>query len=195
MRYITLLFLFLMACGPSVNGTVLSPDIHKTWYDAIDTFVDDWNAQEAHPANPPIGSFWHLPSIQGETCQRWIRETSIVQYESAQEWMDNRGTCPCMPPGEVAPTPCDERRGCVAGSFSVTGPAGPRSKRPYIFLSPGETADGHEITVRHEMAHILAGCIGWDGDIGHARQVLWNGQYGLVWRPNQSPDAWMDAPL
>lgn len=186
MRGLIFTLLLLVGCGPAVRGNILDPVKYPLWYDAIPSFVNDWNEYEASEENPDSGP-WYLPSIASEECQRWIAETQIVQYSSAQEWMDNRGTCPCMPAGETSPVPCNgrEHTSCIYASFEVTGPLGPNSKRPYIFLAPGESADGHMFSVRHEMAHILAGCVGWDGDIGHNHPILWDGGRGLVWRPNQ----------
>lgn len=50
-----------------------------------------------------------------------------------------------------------------------------------VYLSPGESADGHVITVRHEVAHVLSWCTGRGLDYAHAHRDVW-GPDGPVWR-------------
>lgn len=63
---------------------------------------------------------------------------------------------------------------CVTGSMVITG-----CDIVTIFLSPGEDASGHRITVRHEMAHALSGCTTGSLDSGHADRRVWD---GIVWQ-------------
>ena len=97
-----------------------------------------------------------------------------VRTMHPDEWMAH-GLCPCMRAGEELPQ-CAHLAGlCASGTVLIADGV------PYIYLSDRESADGHVITVRHEMAHVLTACTG--GSLySHADPRVW-GADGVVWAP------------
>lgn len=57
---------------------------------------------------------------------------------------------------------------------------------------PGESADGHAITVRHEVAHVLSWCTGRGLDYSHSHAAVWGPQGVVHVRPPRDP--WRAAP-
>jgi hypothetical protein len=147
----------LDACDVGVPGV---PTQREELHAAADALAMDW-AQDAT-----------LPPIDTPRCQDALEGVDIREA-TEREWIDELRLCPMMPDGCSAA--CGRGvTGCVAGVVYWMG------GRPRVFLSPGETADGHVIAVRHEVAHVLSWCTDRGLDYAHAHADVW-GADGIVW--------------
>jgi hypothetical protein len=81
-----------------------------------------------------------------------------------------------MPAGCSTQPECGGVRGCVTGTVAET------RNRWRVYLTPGESADGHVVTVRHEVAHILHACSVGSYDVRHTNALVWRGANSVVWR-------------
>lgn len=161
MRLLPILALALTACAPPWQGSPIEPDSPGwTWLAEVDDIARDWRADSA------------LPSIDTPRCAQQLAGLE-VRTATEQEWIDQLRLCPRMEHG--CSTRCGDVRVCATGT--VMWSSGP----PRIYLSPGESADGHGITVRHEVAHVLSWCVGRGIDYGHTHRDVW-GPQGVVWR-------------
>lgn len=149
-----------IAAASGCEDTRALPYDHP-WVLAADDLADDWAHEPA------------LPSIDGDQCMRWIRELRVVHAPSAQAFIDWTGLYPWM--GDEC---YQGRDSCATGSYLILG--GQRRSYPEIILSPGENVDGHRITARVEMAHVLALCSGHPDARSYSDPLLWSGT-GLVW--------------
>ena len=132
------------------------------WHTAALQLAEDW---EAHP---------ELPTLETGLCQRYVTQVRVVHTTEA-EFAHHTGYCPRLEGGCSTMGGCPGTS-CVTGSVIITG-----GDVPTIFLSPGENADGHRITVRHEMAHVLTACTTGAFDSGHTDKRVW-GAAGIVWQ-------------
>lgn len=155
LRYATILVFALASCAPLWQGTLIEPGSPGwVWLAEVDNLAADWRADHA------------LPSIDTPRC---AEQLASIEVRTASE-----DECPRMPHG--CSTRCGRGvTGCATGT--VTWASG----SPAIYLSPGESADGHAVTVRHEVAHVLSWCVGRGIDYGHAHADVW-GARGVVWR-------------
>lgn len=159
-----LLALTLVACSPW-QGTRIEPDSPGwAWLAEVDDLAADWRADSA------------LPSIDTPRCDNQLA-TVEVRTATGAEWVEQLGLCPMMPDGCM--------KGCGTGTCA-TGTVNWAIGHPVIYLSPGESADGHGITVRHETAHVLSWCVGRGIDYGHSHADVW-GPQGVVWRRGERP--------
>lgn len=157
-------FLASFAAGVAAASGCESPPAlpyDHPWVLAADDLADDWAHETA------------LPSIDGDRCTRWIRELRVVHAPDAESFIDWTGLIPWMGGGCYR-----DHAACATGAYLILG--GQRRSYPEIVLSPGETVDGHGVTARHEMAHVLAACSGHPDDRSHGDPLLWSGT-GLVW--------------
>lgn len=149
-------------CQMSVPGATLerTPET-EALHAAVDELAWTW---EQDPA---------LPSIDTPRCAVALAEVDLRTATEA-EWVDELRICPMMPDGcssRCGPGP----PGCATGVvYRMAG--GWR-----VYVSPGESADGHGVTVRHEVAHVLSWCTGRGLDYGHTHRDVWGAQ-GVVWR-------------
>lgn len=106
-----------------------------------------------------------------DRCRDYLARAEIRTMRP-DEWTAH-GLCPCMPDGEELPE-CAHLAGiCATGTITIFAGV------PYVYLSDRESADGHVITVRHEIAHVLTACTG--GSLyAHNDQRVW-GAGGVVW--------------
>jgi len=90
--------------------------------------------------------------------------------------------CPLGMDGTCADLPeCRNVRGCAAATWLPLGRGTRRTHVPHIYLTPGQTADGHEAAAAHEAVHFLAMCSGHpDGYGGESDPRLW-GPDGVLW--------------
>lgn len=157
-----LLTLALVACVPLTTGTPIAPSSPEwVWLAKVDDLAADWRADPA------------LPSIDTPRCREQLARLD-VRTATEREWIDELRLCPMMPGG--CSIQCG--RGVVG---CATGTVNWAEGHPVVFLSPGESADGHGITVRHEVAHVLSWCVGRGIDYGHSHADVW-GPQGVVWR-------------
>ncbi len=113
-----------------------------------------------------------LPTIDTPRCDVALSEIDL-RTATEREWIDELRLCPMMPDG------CSRAPGCTGGC--ATGVVYRIAGAWRVYLSPGESADGHGITVRHEAAHVLSWCTGRGLDYSHSRADVW-GPQGVVWR-------------
>lgn len=156
-----LLTLLLLGCVTPPPLTAL--DTSSPWHQAALDLAVDW---EAHPT---------LPTLATPLCRGYIRQVRVV-HTTEEEFGHHTGYCPLTEHGCSTMAACPGTR-CVTGAVVITG-----RDVPTIFLSPGENADGHRITARHEMAHVLSACTSGAFDSGHRDQRVW-GAAGIVWLP------------
>lgn len=156
-----LFVLALTACVTPPPLTAL-PAEHP-WTAATHQLADDW---EAHPT---------LPTLETPLCRRYVEQVRVV-HTTEQEFAHHTGFCPMTSTGCSTMGGCPGTR-CVTGSVVITG-----GDVPTILLSPGENADGHVATVRHEMAHVLSACTTGAFDSGHRDARVWGTSCGVVWR-------------
>ena len=153
----------LSGCASGLPGDYLphTPET-ESWHTAARDLVADWRADRA------------LPSLEANRCRDAIAHLEI-RTATEDEWIDQLRLCPRMPDG--CSTQCGrDVTGCATGTVLWD------DWHPRVYLSPGESADGHGITVRHEVAHVLSACTsGGDLDAGHRRPEVW-GSSGVVWR-------------
>ena len=156
------LTLMAFECQMSVPGTSLArtPETEPL-HAAVDDLARAWAANPA------------LPSIDTPRCDVALSEIEL-RTATEREWIDELRLCPMMPGG--CSTLCGrDVTSCATGVvYRIAG--GWR-----VYLSPGESADGHVVTVRHEVAHVLSWCTGRGLDYGHAHADVW-GPEGVVWR-------------
>ncbi|TXH10969.1 MAG: hypothetical protein E6R03_14775 [Hyphomicrobiaceae bacterium] len=150
MRYLLILIpLFLTACTTNLPGTVALPEDPLQL--EVQDFVQDWKAANLGD----VSRHCSAREIAGTTVHRTVED----------DWFDWLGLCPRMENG------CSQRSTC-AGRTCTTGTVIHSNGAFRIFVSPGENADGHRYTVRHEMAHALSWCSTRSEDHGH---------HGPVW--------------
>lgn len=165
-RWSVLVFLlatFLMAfeCQQEVTGTSIENTIetrHLFW--AVEDLVEDWKADPT------------LENIDTPRCHIAIEDVDL-RTATEQEWIRELSVCPYTDSG------CSNLAGC--SEWCVTGITFFLRDRWRIVLSPGENADGHVITVRHEMCHVLLACSTGDSDVFHIRRDVF-GAGGVIWR-------------
>lgn len=147
-------------CEAPKLGAIVDPP--TPWHDAIDALVADWRASD-------------LPSIDTPRCAHALA-TLEIRIPDEMEWIDQLRLCPLMPDG------CHPAPGC-AGVWCATGTVGRRGGVWAAYLSPGENADGHAITARHEAAHVLSWCVGRGLDHTHSHDDVWASGMapGVVW--------------
>lgn len=150
--------LLLAGCVTAPPLTAL--DTSSPWHAEALDLAADW---EAHP---------ELPTLETPLCRRYVDRVRVV-HTTEQQFGDQTGFCPMTTTGCSTMGACPGDR-CVTGSMVITG-----CDIVTIFLSPGEDASGHRITVRHEMAHALSGCTTGSLDSGHADRRVWD---GIVWQ-------------
>ena len=143
--------------GESIARTPETEHLH----DAVDALAYAW---EQTPG---------LPSIDTPRCTVALAEIDL-RTATAREWVDDLRLCPRMPDGCTV-----TRGGC--GPSCATGVVYHMQGGWRVYLSPGESADGHAVTVRHEVAHVLSWCTGRGLDHGHTHRDVW-GAEGVVWR-------------
>lgn len=157
--------LALASCVPPWQGTPIDPASPGwVWLAEVADLAVDWRADPA------------LPSIDTPRCERALADLE-VRTATEVEWIGDLRLCPRMPDG------CSTR--CGRGvTTCATGTVTWASGSPVIYLSPGESADGHGVTVRHEVAHVLSGCVGRGVDAWHTHADVW-GPQGVVWRRSE----------
>lgn len=150
-----LLLLGFRGCE-TVTGT---PVTYDPWIQAVSDIQEDWR-------NDPT-----LPSIDTPHCQQAL-EGLEVRQATEQEWADRLRLCPYVEGG------CSTIYDC-SGAVCATGTVQEQAGAFRVFLSPAENADGHVITVRHEVAHVLNWCT-----VGHffAHPPHIFGGTGVVWK-------------
>lgn len=149
-------------CQMSVPGTPLArtPEA-EALHAAVDTLAWQWAADPA------------LPTIDTPRCDVALSEVDL-RTATEREWIDELRLCPMMPGG--CSTRCGSGpRGCATGVVYRMDGAW------RVYLSPGESADGHVATVRHEVAHVLSWCTARGLDYSHSHADVW-GPQGVVWR-------------
>lgn len=159
---IAALWMTLAFVGCITAPPLTALDAKNPWYTEALDIAADW---EAHP---------ELPTLDTPLCRRYVERVRVV-HTTEQEFGDQTGFCPMTEYGCSTRWACPGDR-CVTGSVIVTG-----GDIVTIFLSPGEDASGHDITVRHEMAHALSACTTGNYDYGHVDRRVWD---GLVWLRN-----------
>ena len=147
--------LMVCECGLNAPGSPVAYDSPR--YADVASLADDWRADPA------------LPSIGTPRCESALGDIEI-RTATEREWIDDLRLCPVMPDG------CSTAQGVCA-----TGTVMHHHGQWLIYLSPGESADGHRITVRHEAAHVLSWCSTGALDSGHGTAAVW-GSAGVVWR-------------
>lgn len=154
------MILFLAACVSPPPLTAL--DTASPWHAAALDLAADWEAHET------------LPTLDTPLCRDYVQQVRVV-HTTEQEFGDHTGYCPMTANGcsTMAACPGDH---CVTGSTITTG-----GNIVTIFLSPGEDASGHVITVRHEMAHALFACTTGATDPKHLDDRVWSAA-GIVWQ-------------
>ena len=154
--------LTLWACGMDVPGTPLavSPETQPL-HDAVTALADDWRADAT------------LPSIDTPRCVGALAGLDL-RTATEREWVDELRLCPMTPDG------CSTLAGCP-GDRCATGVVYYQRGQWRVYLSPGEDASGHAVTVRHETAHVLAWCTTGALDYGETLAGVW-GARGVVWR-------------
>lgn len=160
-RLLPILALALVGCTPW-QGYPIAPDSPGwAWLAEVDDMAADWRADPA------------LPSIDTPRCAEQLARLE-VRTATEDEWIEQLRLCPRMSGG------CSTR--CGRGvSTCATGTVTWATGAPRVYLSPGESADGHAVTVRHEVAHVLSWCVGRGIDYGHSHADVW-GPQGVVWR-------------
>jgi hypothetical protein len=133
----------------------------EAWHAAIDDVAEDWASEPS------------LPSLDRRRCDEALAEVEL-RMASEDEWIGHLRICPRMPDG------CSTRCGRVVECN--TGTVAELRNRWRVILSPGEDASGHELTVRHEVAHILSACTGRGIDALHTSDLIWRGPGSVVWR-------------
>ena len=157
----TALTICAFECQMSVPGTSLArtPET-EALHAAVDALAWQWAADPA------------LPSIGTPRCDVALSEIDL-RTATEREWIDELRLCPMMPAG------CSRAPGCTGGC--ATGVVYRIAGAWRVYLSPGGSADGHGVTVRHEAAHVLSWCTGRGLDYGHTHADVW-GPQGVVWR-------------
>lgn len=145
------------ACDADVPG---SPATDRAWLDAVGELAADWRADAT------------LASLDTPRCADAL-DGLDVRTATEREWIDELRLCPMTPAG------CSTLAGCRA--YCAAGVAYHIGGRWRVYLSPGESADGHVATVRHEVAHVLSWCTTGALDYGHSAPGVW-GADGVVWR-------------
>ena len=97
----------------------------------------------------------------------------VLRTATEREWVDDLRLCPMTPAG------CSRAGGC--SGTCVTGTVIQHSGRWLVYVSPGESTDGHVVTVRHEVAHVFSWCTTGALDYAHSTPGVW-GAAGVVWR-------------
>lgn len=142
-------------------------------YNSVDFMVSQqWNQRST------------LPNVNLNNCP--LTNNYVIRVATEKEWMEHLGMCPYVQGGCSNTPPCDRVETCATGTMRVAGQGIQRNKRLHIILSPGENADGHVITARHEMAHYLLGCASGDIDYGHTNREVWS---GVIWDVQATEDA------
>ena len=154
---IFILIVLLIACGVDIPGTPLpvTPET-QAWHEAVVTVVADWRADST------------LLSIDTEKCTRALGGLEL-RTATEREWINGLRLYPYMPGG------CPARAG---GGLCATGVVYFMDNQFRVFLSPGENTDGHVITVRHEVIHVLSWCTTGSLDHTHSNTNMW----AVVWR-------------
>ena len=153
------LFLFAFECQMEVPGTVLPRE--DALYSEVYVLEDAWERRET------------LPPLTA-ACYRDAEEVVITQL-GEQEFIDQARLCPMTDHGCSNIGVCAYKI-CATATFTYA------FGHPTIYLSPGESADGHEVSVRHEMAHMFNGHTTGDWDSHTNPEVF--GAMGVVWRPD-----------
>ena len=145
------------ACDMDAPGTLAT---ERAWLDAVGEIAADWRADAT------------LASIDTPRCVAALNGID-VRTATEREWVDDLRLCPMTPAG------CSTLAGCRA--YCAAGVAYHIGGRWRVYLSPGESADGHVVTVRHEVAHVLSWCTTGALDYAHSTPGVW-GAAGVVWR-------------
>lgn len=150
------------SCDTAIPGEPIArTEATEAWHAAVDDVAHAW---ESTPG---------LPSIDTPRCTVALAEVDLREA-TPREWVDDLRLCPRMPDGCTV-----TRGGC--GATCATGVTYRMRGGWRVYLSPGESADGHVITVRHEVAHVLSWCSRGYEDAGHTHRDVW-GAAGPVWR-------------
>ena len=145
------------ACDMDAPGTLAT---ERAWLDAVGEIAADWRADAT------------LASIDTPRCVAALNGID-VRTATEREWVDDLRLCPMTPAG------CSRAGGC--SGTCVTGTVIQHGGRWLVYVSPGESTDGHVVTVRHEVAHVLSWCTTGALDYGHSTPGVW-GADGVVWR-------------
>ena len=145
------------ACDTDAPGV---PVTERAWLDAVGEIAADWRADAT------------LASLDTPRCADAL-DGLEVRTATEREWVDELRLCPMTPAG------CSTLAGCRA--YCAAGVAYHIGGRWRVYLSPGESTDGHVVTVRHEVAHVLSWCTTGALDYGHSAPGVW-GAEGVVWR-------------
>jgi hypothetical protein len=121
-KLLPILLLALVACAPPWQGSPIEPGSTEwTWLAEVDDLAADWRADPT------------LPSIDTPRCAEQLADLEVRTATEA-EWIDQLRMCPRMPDGCM--------KGCGSGTCA-TGTVNWTTGPPRIYLSPGESADGH----------------------------------------------------
>ena len=182
---LTLLALYFGAlttasCGPKPPGDVI-PNEEAPPGTEVDRLT--YGAEMYRSVDFMVSQQWNqrstLPAVNASNCP--LINDYVIRVATEEDWMEKLGMCPYVEGGCSQTPPCDTVSTCATGTMRVAGGGIQRNKRLHIILSPGENADGHVITARHEMAHYLMSCAAGDIDYGHTNREVWQ---GVIWDVN-----------
>lgn len=174
----------ISACGPKPPGEVI-PNEEAPPGTEVDRLT--YGAEMYNSVDFMVSQQWNqrstLPNINSSNCP--LTSNYVIRVATEEEWMNSLGMCPYVEGGCSRKPPCDSVSTCATGTMRVAGQGIQRNKRLHIILSPGENADGHVITARHEMAHYLLGCATNNIDYGHTNREVWQ---GVIWDVQATED-------